>query len=94
VNAPHHVPTAEARKLAHRTPAELRAQAARFDAIDARLRRVPDAHRSDLLATLPTATAAMLAVILPMLGITVVFVVIGLQVTLWAPVAYKVIRKL
>ena len=66
----------------------------RFDAIDERLRRVPDAHRSDILATLPTATAAMLAVILPLVGFVAVGIVVTVQLVLWLPVAYKVIRKL
>jgi|SRR5271155_246201 len=66
----------------------------RLDAVDRRLERVPDARRTDFLATLPTATAAMLAAILPMLGVAVVVIVVGLQVTLWLPVAYKVARRL
>lgn len=66
----------------------------RLDAIDARLERVPDVRRTDFLATLPTATAAMLAVILPMVGVTVAGVLVVFQVTLWLPVAYKVARKL
>ena len=88
-----HVPAGEARKLrhAHAPASEIHA---RFDAVDARLRKLPDAHRTDVLATLPTATAAMLAVILPMLGVAVVLVVIVVQVGLWCPVAYKVMRKL